>query len=135
MGILSGELRETAPIGRAEPERGSFATSCGTPGPGNPVPIDIFENVIASKTYTGLSEGDSNPVEVSRGAEQLRSLLIAKSHPLSSSLSSSSSTTRASSPLIRLARRSSLTIWTAPFTPCELGCASVVLRRVRSLAC
>ncbi|CEQ39781.1 SPOSA6832_01339, partial [Sporobolomyces salmonicolor] len=60
--------------------------SCGTPGPGNPLPFGIFENLLASKvhlillrparrakdevdlpnraqTYTGLTEGASNPPE------------------------------------------------------------------------
>ncbi|KAK4052989.1 hypothetical protein OIO90_004113 [Microbotryomycetes sp. JL221] len=37
--------------------------SCGTPGPGNNVPIDIFTNVVTSRTYSGCSEGDSNPPE------------------------------------------------------------------------
>ncbi|BGP13563.1 hypothetical protein JCM10213v2_001495 [Rhodosporidiobolus nylandii] len=36
--------------------------SCGTPGPGVSPPFGIFENLLAAKTYTGLTEGDSNPV-------------------------------------------------------------------------
>ncbi|KAK4703332.1 aryl-alcohol dehydrogenase, partial [Phenoliferia sp. Uapishka_3] len=38
--------------------------SCGTPGPGHAIPFEIHENLLASKTYTGLSEGDSNPTEL-----------------------------------------------------------------------
>ncbi|GAA5959703.1 hypothetical protein JCM21900_001397 [Sporobolomyces salmonicolor] len=37
--------------------------SCGTPGPNTPLPFGIFENLLASKTYTGLTEGASNPPE------------------------------------------------------------------------
>ncbi|GAA6006340.1 hypothetical protein JCM11491_004920 [Sporobolomyces phaffii] len=37
--------------------------SCGTPGPGTPIPFGIFENLLGSKTYTGLTEGGSNPPE------------------------------------------------------------------------
>ncbi|KAM0747507.1 alcohol dehydrogenase [Meredithblackwellia eburnea MCA 4105] len=37
--------------------------SCGTPGPGHAIPFEIHDNLLASKTYTGLTEGDSNPVE------------------------------------------------------------------------
>ncbi|GAA6003279.1 hypothetical protein JCM10207_001840 [Rhodosporidiobolus poonsookiae] len=37
--------------------------SCGTPGPGVNPPFGIFENLLAAKTYTGLTEGDSNPPE------------------------------------------------------------------------
>ena len=52
--------------------------SCGTPGPGHAIPFEIHDNLLASKvrlshdpeadpdpvsqTYTGLTEGDSNPV-------------------------------------------------------------------------
>ncbi|GAA5947207.1 hypothetical protein JCM3765_001575 [Sporobolomyces pararoseus] len=37
--------------------------SVGTPGPGTPIPFCIFENLLGSKTYTGLTEGGSNPPE------------------------------------------------------------------------
>ncbi|KAK4698620.1 hypothetical protein P7C70_g7652, partial [Phenoliferia sp. Uapishka_3] len=37
--------------------------SCGSPGPGHVIPIEIHDSVLASKTYTGLTEGDSNPVK------------------------------------------------------------------------
>ncbi|GAA5865878.1 hypothetical protein JCM8547_005744 [Rhodosporidiobolus lusitaniae] len=37
--------------------------SVGTPGPGVAPPFGIFENLLAAKTYTGLTEGDSNPPE------------------------------------------------------------------------
>ncbi|ORY75306.1 S-glutathione dehydrogenase [Leucosporidium creatinivorum] len=56
----TGNVRVLKTAYDATANRG-HVVSCGTPGPGNPVPIDIFANVIASKTYSGLSEGDSNP--------------------------------------------------------------------------
>ncbi|BGP22536.1 hypothetical protein JCM10295v2_001421 [Rhodotorula toruloides] len=37
--------------------------SCGTPGPGVNPPFDVFGNLVACKTYSGLCEGDSNPPE------------------------------------------------------------------------
>ncbi|GAA5905648.1 hypothetical protein JCM6882_008737 [Rhodosporidiobolus microsporus] len=37
--------------------------SVGTPGPNTVPPFGIFENLLASKTYTGLTEGGSNPPE------------------------------------------------------------------------
>ncbi|KAK4048776.1 hypothetical protein OIV83_004542 [Microbotryomycetes sp. JL201] len=53
--VLKTAYDATAPRGHV--------CSCGTPGPGNQVPIDIFENVCNSKTYSGCCEGDSNPPE------------------------------------------------------------------------
>ncbi|GAA6061594.1 hypothetical protein JCM10212_000902 [Sporobolomyces blumeae] len=41
----------------------ALSRSCGTPGPNTPLPFGIFENLLASKTYTGLTEGGSNPPE------------------------------------------------------------------------
>ncbi|KAM0792061.1 hypothetical protein ACM66B_004767 [Microbotryomycetes sp. NB124-2] len=53
--VLKTAYDATAPRGHV--------CSCGTPGPGNNVPIDIFTNVCNSKTYSGCCEGDSNPPE------------------------------------------------------------------------
>lgn len=40
-----------------------FLLSIGTPGPGHQPPFDIHEAVCNSKSYGGISEGDSNPPE------------------------------------------------------------------------
>lgn len=40
-------------------------TSCGTPGPGVPVPIGIHENVTSGKIYSGTLMGNDNPNNVS----------------------------------------------------------------------
>ena len=40
-------------------------TSCGTPGPGVPVPIGIHENVTSGRIYSGTLMGNDNPNNVS----------------------------------------------------------------------
>ncbi|KAI5476694.1 zinc-binding alcohol dehydrogenase [Pseudohyphozyma bogoriensis] len=43
----------------------NYGTVCsvGTPGPGIAPPFEIHENLLATKTYVGVTEGDSNPPE------------------------------------------------------------------------
>ncbi|GAA5931815.1 NAD(P)-dependent alcohol dehydrogenase [Sporobolomyces koalae] len=58
----SGNTRALMTAWEALANKGHLV-SCGTPGPGTPLPFGIFENLLASKTYTGLTEGGSNPPE------------------------------------------------------------------------
>jgi len=56
--VLRNSYEALAPFGHV--------TSCGTPGPGVVVPIQIHENVCSGKTYSGTLMGNDNPNNVSR---------------------------------------------------------------------
>ncbi|GAA6042232.1 hypothetical protein JCM8097_005108 [Rhodosporidiobolus ruineniae] len=58
----SGVVASLKTAWEATAHRG-HVVSAGTPGPGTAPPFGIFENLLACRTYTGLTEGDSNPPE------------------------------------------------------------------------